>query len=416
MKRTLCLALLLILSVVPGIPQAPAGPTAVPARAPFGTVVGSLTAGLVAPDFDFVDLAGTSVRFSSLPGRKALVVALWFPGNPLPPATVALWESWYRRYRDQGVVFASVVYNSTPAEFTRWAGFNAGKFSFPAVMDPAGLGPVAARPVTEMAPGEKSAYLEAWRLFRDKTFLHRLVGENRGMIGSGMFVFDGARRFIGYGGTPGPAQPEALGNLLLRAGVKLEPEDMPARVWPAEETKLLAPAPPQPIFGIGDQAPDFTMQDLAGHPVRLSDYRGKFVILDFWATWCGPCQSSMPHTEEVTTRYKDQGVVTLGCCTLDTRAAFEKWMHQNQQKYPGIIWGHDAGASGPDSISGKLYGVSGIPQQFLIDPRGKVVGKVSGYLMGENILEFALATAGLKVDPALVAKGNQDIRNRANPR
>jgi peroxiredoxin len=164
----------------------------------------------------------------------------------------------------------------------------------------------------------------------------------------------------------------------------------------------------------GDMAPDFTMQDLAGRPVKLSDYRGKIVILDFWATWCGPCQNSMPHTQEVTARYKGQGVVTLGSCTLDTRVAFERWMRTNQQKYPDIVWGHDAAEKGPDTISASLYGVQGIPKQFIIDPHGKVVAMVTGYLKGETILEAALAKAGVNVDPALVAKGEQDLKNRAN--
>jgi peroxiredoxin len=161
-------------------------------------------------------------------------------------------------------------------------------------------------------------------------------------------------------------------------------------------------------------APEFELKDADGKTVRLSDYKGKVVLLDFWATWCGPCQASLPHTQEVTVRYKDQGVVTLGCCTLDTRVAFEKWMRLNQQKYPDIIWGHDAAEKGLDAISSKLYGVSGIPKQFLIDPRGKVVGTVTGYLKGENILEAALAMAGVNVDPVLVAKGEQDLKNRAN--
>jgi thiol-disulfide isomerase/thioredoxin len=162
----------------------------------------------------------------------------------------------------------------------------------------------------------------------------------------------------------------------------------------------------------GAVAPNFAVRDLAGREVKLSDYRGKIVILDFWATWCGPCLESMPHTQEVAARYKEQDVVILGSCTADTRAAFEKWVNKNQERYPDILWVHDPAEKSADVISKRLYNVPCLPSRFVIDRDGRVVDLVIGYLPDEVILEVALANAGVKVDPALVARGTEQRKKR----
>ena len=168
-------------------------------------------------------------------------------------------------------------------------------------------------------------------------------------------------------------------------------------------TKMLEP---------GAMAPDFTTTDLAGKPIKLSDYRGKVVVLDFWATWCGPCLASMPHTQEVAAKYKDQGVVVLGSCTSDARDKFEAWVKANQAKYPDFIFSHDKAERGADRVSAKLYGVGGIPQQFIIDREGKIAATVTGYMSGEVLLDAALAKAGIKVAPEILAKAVVDAKKR----
>ena len=87
-------------------------------------------------------------------------------------------------------------------------------------------------------------------------------------------------------------------------------------------------------------------------------------------------------------------------------------MKRNQALYPDINFTHDPQERSADRASHKLYGVGGIPQQFIIDREGKVVALVTGYLKGESILDAALAKAGIKVDPALVAKGAEDLKKR----
>ena len=159
-------------------------------------------------------------------------------------------------------------------------------------------------------------------------------------------------------------------------------------------------------------APDFAAIDPGGREVRLSEFRGKVVVLDFWATWCGPCQASMPHTQDVAAHYNDQGVVVFANCTSDDRAKFEKWVKDNKSKYPDIIFSYDPAGRKPERVSHRLYDVAGIPLQFVIGRDGKVAATVTGYLKGEVILEGALAKAGITVDPAIIAKAEQDLKNR----
>lgn len=145
------------------------------------------------------------------------------------------------------------------------------------------------------------------------------------------------------------------------------------------------------LLADGAAAPDFTVQDKGGRAVKLSDYKGKTVVLDFWATWCGPCQSSLPHTTAMAKKYADKNVVVLAVNVWDTPAAFQSWLPKHPE-YAPLHFAIDPSSDQSKSVASALYGVSGIPTQYVIGPDGKVVKSIVGYETGDTQLEEALKT------------------------
>jgi thiol-disulfide isomerase/thioredoxin len=186
-------------------------------------------------------------------------------------------------------------------------------------------------------------------------------------------------------------------------------------VPPAEFWAKKAPRPVEkPVTAIADgaTAPDFVMKDAAGKEVKLADHAGKVVVLDFWATWCGPCKAALPHLQEVAKQWKDKGVVVIASCTNDGREEFEEFVAENAAKYPDVIFAHDAKARGEDRASRSLYGVGGIPHQFVVGKDGKIAAQVIGYMKGEVLLEGALHKAGVPIDEATLQKAAADQQKR----
>jgi len=126
-------------------------------------------------------------------------------------------------------------------------------------------------------------------------------------------------------------------------------------------------------------APDFTLDSLAGKPVKLSDFRGKAVLLNFWATWCGPCKIEMPWFVELQKQYGPEGLQIVGVAMDDASpkdiAAFAQDMGVN---YPVLI--------GKESVGDEYGGVQFLPESFYIDRNGKVVDKAFG-LKGRGEIE-----------------------------
>lgn len=126
------------------------------------------------------------------------------------------------------------------------------------------------------------------------------------------------------------------------------------------------------VTSVGKMAPDFTQNDTLDKPVKLSSFRGHYVLLDFWASWCGPCRMENPNVVATYNQFKGKGFEILGV-SLDQPGAKEKWLAAIRKD--GLSWAQVSDLKFWDNAVAKAYNVKAIPQNFLIDPQGKIVGK-----------------------------------------
>lgn len=139
---------------------------------------------------------------------------------------------------------------------------------------------------------------------------------------------------------------------------------------------------------VGKYAQDFTLINPAGEGVSLSSFRGKFVLLDFWASWCTPCRKDNPYLKTAYQMFHSRGFEILSV-SLDVAAARQKWLKAIIDDGIGD-WHHVADLDSPVNAAAELYGVRAIPQNFLIDPEGKIIasGLREGQLEKELIKLF----------------------------
>jgi thiol-disulfide isomerase/thioredoxin len=134
-----------------------------------------------------------------------------------------------------------------------------------------------------------------------------------------------------------------------------------------------------------DAPPAWTLKDLAGKTVSLSDFKGKVVVLDIWATWCPPCRAEIPHFIELQDEYKDKGVTVVGMSVDSTGPeSVAKFAQEHKMNYPIVM---------ADEATATAYGADqGIPLTIVIDKKGNVVARHLG-LTDKEVFENDIKTA-----------------------
>lgn len=135
---------------------------------------------------------------------------------------------------------------------------------------------------------------------------------------------------------------------------------------------------------IGAQMLDFTQNDMEGKPVHFADFNGKYVLVDFWASWCGPCRAENPNVLKEYNKYKDMGF-TVVAVSLDEHA--DRWKKAVEED--GMPWTQVSDLKGWKNEVSTYYGIRGIPSTLLVDPQGKIIAKdLRGEMLAKKLEEL----------------------------
>jgi peroxiredoxin len=126
------------------------------------------------------------------------------------------------------------------------------------------------------------------------------------------------------------------------------------------------------LVAVGAMAPDFAQPDTNGNMVKLSSFKGKYLLVDFWASWCGPCRHENPNVVKAFNNYKTKNFTILSV-SLDRPGKKDDWMKAIHTD--GLTWNHVSDLKFWDNDAAKVYGIQAIPQNLLLDPDGKIIAK-----------------------------------------
>lgn len=131
------------------------------------------------------------------------------------------------------------------------------------------------------------------------------------------------------------------------------------------------------VGAVGTEALDFTQNDVDGKPVKLSSFKGKYVLLDFWASWCKPCRQENPNVVKVYNQFKSKNFTVLGVSLDQSKDAWVKAIESDK-----LAWNHVSDLQQWNNAAAQMYHIQSIPGNFLIDPAGKIVARD---LRGEDL-------------------------------
>ncbi len=191
-----------------------------------------------------------------------------------------------------------------------------------------------------------------------------------------------------------PASPIALYVLKQYAGWDIDPKkveplfaSLPAstREWTsAVEFRALIDAAKK--TAVGEYAMNFTQNDTLGNAVSLASFKGKYVLIDFWASWCGPCRAENPNLVKAFNNYNQKGFTILGV-SLDNPGKEKAWMDAIHKD--GLTWTQLSDMKGWNNVVAKQYGIRAIPQNLLLDPTGKIIAKnIRGEELNKTLKEL----------------------------